>query len=190
MAEDGQRAAHLHKILSHTSRINKEECKRSGLRGGFAGIFRGKWRARVHALTRDFARVRVLRRLHLPQQIPTAYLPEQTPKMKRQRESDFDATCAPSGKRQAIHRVTDENALPAFIQHDENDATLDSRWGSNDLENPFIVSSSSTKQTRGLSKYGPRVRGDTSCATKINGIFRSTKTVTRKFTVLDKLAAC
>ncbi|MCJ1387807.1 AAA ATPase [Xylographa bjoerkii] len=99
--------------------------------------------------------------------------------MKRQRESDFNATCAPPGKRQAIHcDNNDENALPAFTQHDENDATLDSRWGLDELENPFIVSSKSIEQTTGLSKYVTKARGGASCSTKINGIFRSTKTVT------------
>ncbi|MCJ1431718.1 AAA ATPase [Xylographa pallens] len=101
--------------------------------------------------------------------------------MKRLRESDFDATCAPSRKRQAIHRDNDENAFPAFKQHDENDATLDNRCGSSELENPFIVSSSSIKQTTQLSKYATRSRGSSSCAAKINGIFRSTKTVTHEY---------
>ncbi|MCJ1384818.1 AAA ATPase [Xylographa soralifera] len=100
--------------------------------------------------------------------------------MKRQRESDFNATCAPSRKRQAIHRDNDENALPACNQHDENDATLDSRWGSDELENPFIVSSSSIKPTRCLSKYVDEARGSASSVTEINGIFRSTKTVTQE----------
>ncbi|MCJ1282026.1 AAA ATPase [Xylographa opegraphella] len=100
--------------------------------------------------------------------------------MKRQRESDFDATCAPSPKRQAIDRDNDENVVPAFEQHDENDATLDNRWGSNELANPFIVSSSSIQQTSGLSKYASKLRGSASRAAKINGIFRSTKTVTHE----------
>ncbi|MCJ1401690.1 AAA ATPase [Xylographa trunciseda] len=99
--------------------------------------------------------------------------------MKRQRESDFNATCAPSRKRQAIHEDnSDENALPAFNQHDENDATLDSRWGLEEPENPFIVDNNSNEQTVGHSKYAAKTRGSVLCSTKINKLFRSTKAVT------------
>ena len=111
--------------------------------------------------------------------------------MKRQRENDFNATCVPSRKRRVIHQDNnDENAFPPSEQYDENDATLDTRWGFGSLENPFVVSNNSIEQTTPPSKHATRVQTSASCFTKINGIFRSTKAVSRRLPVLNKVAAC
>ncbi|MCJ1471843.1 AAA ATPase [Lambiella insularis] len=109
--------------------------------------------------------------------------------MKRQRQSDFDATSAPSRKRRAIRKDSnDENAPPAFEQDAGNDTTFGDKSCLSELDNPFNASSNSTRRSSNRFSYAAEERSTSPCTSKINSHFRSTKDVTHELVEKVQLA--
>jgi hypothetical protein len=155
-----------------------------------------KWKS---ARVRKARRCRPLR-LHLPSQKSSSALSIPDTQMaltmlgKRRRCDDHDATALTSSKTSGIATsevrprkrqlrsttVNDENAPPIFR---DDDTTLGDRLGIEELDDPFSTCGSLSSRKWSPGKSTSRSSQVEAVTTKINGHFKTSKPITRMYTV-------